>query len=69
MTHCKETQTEVVWACFPFIRPGQNQLARHSEMGKKTKQTEEDEEDKAGREEGNIREWTGLEFAKVPEGS
>ena len=27
---------------FPFIRSGQNHLARHSERGKKTKQTEEE---------------------------
>ena len=40
--------------CLPFIRSGQNHLARHSERGKKTRQTEED----------NIREWTGLEVAK-----
>ena len=26
--HCKETQTAVVWSCLPFIRPGQNHLAR-----------------------------------------
>ena len=37
----KETQTAVVWSCFPFIRSGQNHLARHSERGKKTRQTEE----------------------------
>ena len=37
----KETDTAVVWSCFPFIRPGQNHLARHSERGKKTKQIEE----------------------------
>ena len=47
----------MVWSCLPFIRPGQNHLARHSERGKKTRQTEE----KAG---DNIREWTGLEFGK-----
>ena len=35
-------QTEVVWSCFPFIRSGQNHLARHSERGKKTRQTEEE---------------------------
>ena len=35
--HCKETQTAVVWSCFPFIRSGQNQLARHSKRGKKTR--------------------------------
>ena len=38
----KETQTTVVWSCFPFIRSGQNHLARHCERGKKTRQTEEE---------------------------
>ena len=38
----KETQTEVVWSCFPFIRSGQNHLARHSERGKTARQTEEE---------------------------
>ena len=38
----KETQTAVVWSCLPFIRSGQNHLARHSERGKKTRQTEEE---------------------------
>ena len=37
-----ETQTAVVWSCFPFIRSGQNHLARHSERGKKTRQTEKE---------------------------
>ena len=32
----------VVWSCFPFIGSGQNHLARHSERGKKTRQTEEE---------------------------
>ena len=36
----KEMQTAVVGSCFQFIRSGQNQLARHSERGKKTRQTE-----------------------------
>ena len=49
-------QTKVVWSCLPFIRSGQNHLARHSERGKKTRQRK--------RWEDNIREWTGLEFAK-----
>ena len=35
-----------------------NHLARHSERGKKTRQTEEE----VGRQ--NIREWTDLEFGK-----
>ena len=40
--HRKEMQTAVVWTCLPFIRSGQNHLARHSEKGKKTRQTEEE---------------------------
>ena len=40
----KETQTAVVWSCFPFIRSGQTPLARHSERWKKTRQTEEEVE-------------------------
>ena len=35
-------QTAVVWSCLPFIRSGQNHLARHSERGNKTRQTEEE---------------------------
>ena len=34
-------QTAVVWSCLPFIRSGQNHLARHSERGKKASQAEE----------------------------
>ena len=40
--HRKETQTAVVWSCLPFIRSGQNHLARHREKGKKTRQTDEE---------------------------
>ena len=40
--HRKETQTAVVWSCFPFIRSGQNHLARHSERGKKTRRTKKE---------------------------
>ena len=32
----------MVWSCLPFIRSGQNHLARHSERGKKTRQTVEE---------------------------
>ena len=32
----------VVWSCLPFIRSGQNHLARHRKRGKKTRQTEEE---------------------------
>ena len=35
-------KSNVVWSCLPFIRSGQNHLARHSEKGKKTGQTEEE---------------------------
>ena len=41
--HRKEMQTAVVWSCLLFIRSGQNRLARHSERGKKTRQTNEEE--------------------------
>ena len=40
--HRKETQTAVLWSCLPFIKSGQNHLARHSEKGKRTRQTEEE---------------------------
>ena len=46
---CKETA--VVWSCFPFMRSGQNHLARHSERGLKTRQTEEE----VGRRQGMDR--------------
>ena len=35
--HRYVTQTAMVWSCLPFIRSGQNHLARHSEWGKKTR--------------------------------
>ena len=38
--HHKEMHTAVV--CLPFIRCGQNHLARHNEREKKTRQTEEE---------------------------
>ena len=40
--HRKETQTAAVWSCLLFIRSGQKHLARHSERGKKTRQTEKE---------------------------
>ena len=40
--HRKETPTAVVWSCLPFIRSGQNHLARHSERVKKTRQTDKE---------------------------
>ena len=47
----------MVWSCLPFIRSGQNHLARYSERGKR-------QGSQRKRWEENIREWTGLEFAK-----
>ena len=58
----KEMQTAVVWSCFPFIRSGQNHLARHNERGKKTRPTEAE----MGRQhQGMDRPWV----CQVPEGS
>ena len=50
----------MVWSCLPFIRSGQNHLARHSESGKKTGQTAEE----VGRQEMDM---PGV--GQVPEGS
>ena len=58
----KETQTVVVWSCFPFIRSGQNHLARHSERGKKTRRTKEE----VGRQHQRM-DRPGVR--QVPEGS
>ena len=58
--HCKETQTAVVRSCFPFIRCGQNHLARHSERGKKAMQTEVRRQHQ-GKDRPGVRQ--------VPEGS
>ena len=58
----KETQTAVVWSCLPFIRSGQNHLARHSEREKKTRQTEEE----VGRQHQGM-DRPGVR--QVPEGS
>ena len=58
----KETQTAVVWSCLPFIRSGQNHLARHSERGKTTRQTEEE----VGRQHQGMNR-PGVR--QVPEGS
>ena len=60
--HRKETQTPVVWSCLPLIRSGQNHLSRHSERGKKTRQTEEE----VGRQHQGM-DRPGVR--QVPEGS
>ena len=52
----------MVWTCLPFIRSGQNHLARHSERGKKIRQTEEEvERQHQGMDRPGVRQ--------VPEGS
>ena len=40
--HRKGMQTAVVWTCLLFIRSSENHLAKHSDKGKKTRQTEEE---------------------------
>ena len=60
--HCKETQTAVVRSCLPFIRSGQNHLARHSERGEKRRLTEEE----VGRQHQGM---DGPGVWQVPEGS
>ena len=49
-------------SCFPFIKSGQNHLARHSEGGKKIRQTEEE----VGRQHQGM-DRPGVR--QVPEGS
>ena len=58
LDHHKEMQTAEVHTCLPFIRSGQNHLARHSERGKKANRQRK-------RWEDNIREWTGLELGRT----
>ena len=53
----KATQIAVVWSCFPFIRSGQNHIARAVKGGSR-----QGRQRKGWRD--NIREWTGLEFGK-----
>ena len=61
LDHCKESQTEVIWTCLPFIRSGQNYFARHSERGRKTRQTK--------KEVGRQHKGTGRPGVhQVPEG-
>ena len=48
----------MIWSCLPFSRFGQNDLARHDETGRRQGRQRKKWED-------NIREWTGLEFAKT----
>ena len=60
--HRKETQSALVWSYLPFAMSGQIHLARQSERGKKTGQTEE----KVGRQHQGMDR---PEVRQVPEGS
>ena len=51
----------MVWTCLPFIRSVQKHLARHSERGKKTRQTERE----VGKQH---REMDRPGVCQVPEG-
>ena len=56
----KETQTSVVSSCLPFIRSGQNHLAKHSDSRKKTSQTEEEVgRQHQGTDRPGVRQVTG----------
>ena len=52
----------MLWSRFPFIRSGQNHLARHSERERKTRQTDEEVgRQRQGMDRPGVRQ--------VPEGS
>ena len=57
LTIVKETQSEVVWKCLPFIRSGKNFFQCTVKGGRRLGRQRK-------RWEDNIREWTGLEFAE-----
>ena len=59
--HLKETQTAVVRTRLPFIRSGQNHLARHHERGRRQGR----QKTEVGRHQGTDRP----EVRQVPEGS
>ena len=62
LTIVKRRKLQVVWSCLPFIRSGQNHLARHSERVQKTRQAEEE----VGRQHQGMDK---PEVRQVPEGS
>ena len=62
--HHTDTQTEVVWTCLPFIRSSQYHLERHSERGKKTRQSKKQKE-VGGQHQGMDRPGV----RQVPKGS
>ena len=56
--HRKETQTEVVWTCLPFIRSGEKKILQGTVKGGRGQCIQKK------RWEDNIKKWTGLEFGK-----
>ena len=62
--HPKEMQTEVVWTCLPFIHQVRLKPSGKAQWKGGRRQSRQNK-----RWEDNIREWTGLEFAKSQEGS
>ena len=62
LTIIRRRKLEVVWTCPPFIRSDQNHLARHSETGNRTRQTEKEME-----RQHQGTDWPGVR--QVPEGS
>ena len=62
LTIVKTRKQQVVWTCLSFVRSDQNHPARHSESGKKMRQTKEE----VGRHhQGMDSPWV----RQVPEGS
>ena len=55
--NCKETQTAMVWSCFPFIGSGRTILQGTVKGGRRQGRQRK-------RWEDNIREWTGLECSR-----
>ena len=53
--HLEEMQSAVVWTCLPFISSSQNHHPRHSERGKKKRQTEEEV---GGKTSGKEQVWS-----------
>ena len=65
--HRKEMQTVVIWKCLRLIRSGQIHLARHSERGKKTRQTEEEvERQHQGMDRPGVRQVPGGSESGAP---
>ena len=62
--HHKETQTEVVWTCFPVIRSVSRSSGQAKTILLGTVNGGRRQSRQKKRREENVREWTGLEFAE-----